>query len=334
MFESRGRRLRRRLRTVPTILGLLVLTTVLAPLWLIVGVLVDVVRWVVGRRPFMAVRMLAFGWVYLAVGAWCLATLLVHWVAAGFGRDRMKMREGSYRLQEWWADVLFGTVKRIFRLSVTVDGLDAVSPGPVIVMMRHASIVDTLLPNVFVTRGAGIRLRYVLKRELLADPTLDIAGNRLINHFVDRDGDVAAEVGAVLALTEGMTEREGVLIYPEGTRFTAERRQRIVDQLGERSSDLADRTRALERVLPPRPGGSAVLLATGHDVIIAAHTGLEPLATIPDAWSGSVVGSDVRIRFERFAGGSIPTDRRGRVQWLFDRWAEVDKWILEVSPTA
>jgi 1-acyl-sn-glycerol-3-phosphate acyltransferase len=210
---------------------------------------------------------------------------------------------------------------------VSVEGLDLVRPGPVIVMMRHASIVDTLLPNVFVTRGGGIRLRYVLKRELLADPTLDIAGNRLINHFVDRDGDAAAEVGAVLALTEGMTDREGVLIYPEGTRFTAERRQRVIDQFGERSSDLADRTRALQRVLPPRPGGSAVLLGTGHDVVIAAHTGLEPLATIPDAWSGTVVGAEVRIRFTRFAGDSIPTDRRGRVEWLFDRWAEVDDWV-------
>lgn len=328
MSESRGKRLRRRWRTVPTHLGLLVLVTLLSPVWLLVGLVVDFTRWVIWRRPFMATRMFAFGWVYLAVGARCLAALLVHWIVAGFGRNRMRMREGSYRLQEWWAHVLFGTVRRIFRLKVSVEGLDSVAPGPVIVLMRHASIVDTLLPNVFVTRAAGVRLRYVLKRELLADPTLDIAGNRLINHFVDRDGDSAAEVAAVLKLTEGMTDREGVLIYPEGTRFTEERRQRIIDRLGERSSDLADRTRALRRVLPPRPGGPAVLLGTGHDVIIAAHSGLEPLATVPDAWSGTIVGAEVRIRFERFAGETIPTDRRGRVEWLFDRWAEVDEWIV------
>jgi 1-acyl-sn-glycerol-3-phosphate acyltransferase len=197
-------------------------------LWLVVGLVVDLTRWVVGRKPFMALRMLAFGWVYMAVGMRCLVTVGWQWLRAGFGRNRERMREGSYRLQEWWAAALFGAVKRIFRLEVSVEGLDRVRPGPVIVMMRHASIVDTLLPNVFVTRQAGIRLRYVLKRELLADPNLDIAGNRLINHFVDRDGDSGREVAAVLALASGMTEGEGVLIYPEGTRFTESRRRRII----------------------------------------------------------------------------------------------------------
>ena len=325
--ESRGRRARRRLRTVPTHILLFVLVTVLGPVWLVVGLVVDLARWVVGRKPFMGLRLFAFAWVYMAVGMRCLVTVGWQWLRAGFGRDRDRMREGSYRLQEWWAAALFGAVKRIFRLEVSVEGLDRVRPGPVIVMMRHASIVDTLLPNVFVTRQAGIRLRYVLKRELLADPTLDIAGNRLINHFVDRDGDSATEVAAVLALASGMTDGEGVLIYPEGTRFTEARRERIIEQLGERSSSLADRTRAFRRVLPPRPGGPAVLLGTGHDVVIVAHTGLEPLATIPDVWSGRIVGSQVRLRFERFSAATIPDDRRGRLEWLFDRWAEVDDWL-------
>ena len=327
MEESRGRRLRRRLRTVPTHLVMFLLVTVLAPAWLIVGLLIDVPRWLIRRRPFMALRLFAFGWVYIAVGVCCLAVVGWQWIAAGFGRDRSGMREGAYRLQEWWAGTLFGAVKRILGLTVSVEGLDRLSPGPVIVMMRHASIVDTLLPNVFVTREAGIRLRYVLKRELLADPALDIAGNRLINHFVDRNGEPSVEVAAVLALTEKMTEREGVLIYPEGTRFTESRRLQILERLGERASDLADRTRSLLRVLPPRPGGPTALLGTGHDVVIAAHTGLEPLATIPDAWSGSMVGAHISLRFERFSGAAIPPDRRGRVEWLFDRWAEVDEWV-------
>jgi len=317
----------RRLRTVPTHLLLFVLVTVLSPLWLVVGLVIDAARWVAVRRHGMAVRMFAFGWWYLFVGTWCLARLIGHWLVAGFGHNEASMREGSYRLQVWWARMLFGAVRRIFRLTVSVEGLEQVAPGPIIVMMRHASIVDTLLPNVFVTGRAGIRLRYVLKRELLADPTLDIAGNRLINHFVDRSGDAAVEVKAVAALTEGLTDREGVIIYPEGTRFTEERRSRIIAGLGERDRGLAERARRFRRVLPPRPGGSAALLETGYDVVIAAHTGLEPLATIPDAWSGRIVGSNLRIRFERFDGASIPQTRRGRIDWLFDRWEEVDAWV-------
>lgn len=317
----------RRLRTVPLTILLFVLVTVLAPLWIVVGASIDAYRLTLRRRPPIALRIFAFGWWYLLVGNVGLVRLLGHWLRAGFGRNRAAMRESSYVLQEWWARMLFGAVVRIFRLRVSVEGLEVVAPGPVVVMMRHASIVDTLLPNVFVTAGAGIRLRYVLKKELLADPTMDIAGNRLINHFVDREGDATVEVRAVAALAEGLTASEGVLIYPEGTRFTAERRARIIAGLGERRSDLADRSRALQRVLPPRPAGTAALLEFGHDVVVVAHTGLEPLATIPDAWSGRIVGSELRIRMERFPGNSVPDTRRGRIDWLFDRWEEIDAWI-------
>ena len=297
-------------------------------MWLVVGLLVDVVRWITGRHHAMAVRMFAFGWWYLLIGTVCLTRILGHWLVAGFGRNKASMREGSYRLQEWWARMLFAAVVRIFRLTVSVEGLDQIAPGPIIVMMRHASIVDTLLPNVFVTGKARIRLRYVLKKELLADPILDIAGNRLINHFVDRQGDSIAEVKAVVALLDDVTDREGVLIYPEGTRFTEERRDKVLAGLGDRDTGLAERARRLRRVLPPRPGGSAALLESAFDVVIAAHTGLEPLATIPGAWSGRIVGSHLRIRFQRFDGSAIPQTRRGRVDWLFDRWEEVDAWIV------
>lgn len=316
----------RRLRTVPTHLLLFAVVTVLAPLWLVVGAVIDAVRLRSGR-PAIALRIFSFGWWYLLVGTLCLVAVLWHWLRAGFGRNKARMREDSYLLQEWWAARLFGAVVRLFRLRVEVEGLEVAAPGPVVVLMRHASIIDTLLPNVFLTRRARIRLRYVLKKELLADPTMDIAGNRLINYFVDRDGDSSVEVRAVAALAADMGPGEGVIIYPEGTRFTPERRERILAGLGERSTDLAERARALQRVLPPRPGGTGALLDFGHDVLVVSHTGLEPLATIPDAWSGRIVGARLKIRIQRFAGSDVPTGRRARVEWLFDRWAEIDAWI-------
>jgi 1-acyl-sn-glycerol-3-phosphate acyltransferase len=191
------------------------------------------------------------------------------------------------------------------------------------VLMRHASIIDTLLPNVLITRGAGMRLRYVLKKELLADPALDIAGNRLVNHFVDRDGDSRAEIRAVVALADGMTPSEGVIIYPEGTRFTEARRRRLIEGGG----TTGVRAKNLRYVLPPRPGGATALLGSGHDVLVVAHTGLEGLATIPDAWSGRIMDSRLRVAAWRHAATRIPDGRAARVEWLYERWREIDAWI-------
>ena len=327
VMEAGWVRLRRRVRTVPLHVLMFVLVTALIPLWILVGAVIDLYRTLIRKRPAMALRIFAFGWVYLAVGMYGLVAVFSHWVFAGFGSSMTFMREHAYRLQEFWARSLFGAFRWIFRVDVSVEGLEVVAPGPILVLMRHASIVDTLLPNVFVTRAAGVRLRYVLKKELLSDPTMDIAGNRLINHFVDREGDSTTEVRAVLALADGMTAGDGVIIYPEGTRFTAARRQRILDGLSDRDSDLAVRTRRLRHVLPPRPGGTSALLGAGVDIVVAAHTGLESLATIPDAWTGKIVGSHLRIRFTRFPASDVPGDRRGKVSWLFDRWDEIDAWL-------
>jgi 1-acyl-sn-glycerol-3-phosphate acyltransferase len=329
--ETRWTRLRRRLRTVPTLAGIFVLAVALSPVLLVTAALADAVRRLSGK-PVIVTRLVAFGLLYVVVDMICLVVLFVQWVGSGFGWSRRRLVEGSYRLQEWWANILFGSVRRLFRLRVEVEGLDLVAPGPVIVMMRHASIIDTLLPNVLITRGAGVRLRYVLKKELLADPALDIAGNRLTNHFVDRSGDSRAEIRAVVALTEGMGPADGVLIYPEGTRFTERRLERIIAGLGD-GDTRSQRVRALRRVLPPRPGGATALLGTGHDIVVVAHTGLESLATIPDAWSGRIVGSTLKVAMWRYPAASVPSNRRERVDWLFERWEEVDAWIARASPT-
>jgi len=66
-----------------------------------------------------------------------------------------------------------------------------------LMVCRHASRADSLVSAWVVTIGAGMHPRYVLKRELLADPCLDVVGNRLPNHFGDRGAaDSATELVA------------------------------------------------------------------------------------------------------------------------------------------
>ena len=94
-----------------------------------------------------------------------------------------------------------------------------------------------------------MHLLYVFKRELLWDPCLDIAGGHLGCHFARRDaGESEQEVRTLRQLAAELRPREGVIIYPEGTRWTPEKQQRVLERIG-KSGD--------ERLLELARGSSA-----------------------------------------------------------------------------
>jgi 1-acyl-sn-glycerol-3-phosphate acyltransferase len=327
--ESRAETVQRRLRTItPLVLGL-VLVTALLPLLLVVGLVIDAVRRAAsGIRP-TAARLVLFLWVYLAAEVVGLAVLAALWVASLGGRRRAGLRDATWRVQQLWAAVLLGAVRVLFRLRLEVAGDDAVAPGPVIVLIRHASIVDNLLPANLVARPHQIRLRYVLKRELLADPCLDVAGRRLPNYFVRRGTGEAQEVERVRALAHGLGREDGVLIYPEGTRFTPERRARAIARIAERDARLAARAERLRHLLPPRLGGVEALLdgAPHADVVVIAHHGFDGLRLISDIWRGGLVGLVVRVRMTRVPRSTVPEAGAARADWLYDVWQDIDDWL-------
>jgi 1-acyl-sn-glycerol-3-phosphate acyltransferase len=293
---------------------------------------VDAVRFLAGRRHFSTVRLVAFGWIYLTGQVLGVASLASVWVAswcAGSRRSRFLL-DATYTIQRVWAVSLFAAVRRLFGLQVEVVGDELLSRGPMIVFIRHASIIDTLLPTVLVTARHRIRLRFVLKRELLIDPCLDIAGHRLPNHFVDRSGaESAAELAAVAELAQGLSPGDGVLIYPEGTRFSQEKRQRALERIALSDPDLHKRAQELRHVLPPRPGGSLALLehAPTADAVFFAHHGLDGFGSIADIFAGALSGRTVRVRIWRAPAHDIPSERSARTRWLYENWKCVDDWV-------
>ena len=317
--EPRSERVARRMRTVPTVISLFLVVTFLAPVILGFTVIADLLR---PRHDWTLTRLAVFGWVFLASETIALIGLGAVWLAGG-----RRTVELTWALQRWWSSTLFKTLRSVFRVRFVVEGDDQVAPGPVIVMMRHVSIVDNLLPAGLVSLPHRIRLRYVLKKELLWDPVLDIGGQRLPNVFVRREGDSATEIARIRRLATGLTEREGVLIYPEGTRFTAKKRNQVIRRLERTDPALADRARHLRRLLPPRPGGPMSLLDSGADVVVCAHQGLEGLARVSDVLRAGLVGRTVHVSFHRIAAHQIPSDRSERVAWLFDQWQQADDWI-------
>lgn len=316
----------RRTVTVTAVVVLFAGVNAAMPLLLIAAGAVDLYRLARRLRRPVALRLVAFLWLYLLGELWALIAL-----AAVAPLPRAASREATFALQQAWAAWNFNSMRALLGLEVVVEGSDQVPPAPIILLARHASMVDTLLPARYVVREHGIRLRYILKRELLFDPVIDIGGNRLPNHFVDRgSGGSEREIAAIKALAAGLEPDQGMLIYPEGTRFSEEKRDRYLAPLAGRGGVVGEVASRLERVLPPRPGGTLALLeATGADVVVLAHRGLEGFASIRDIWSGGLVGARVDLRLWRIPRSEIPAERRARIEWLFRVWADVDAWVAE-----
>jgi 1-acyl-sn-glycerol-3-phosphate acyltransferase len=227
---------------------------------------------------------------------------------------------------------MMGAARRIFSLKIEVTGREDATPGPYILLVRHSSMVDNLLPSHSISVPLGIELRYVMKRELLKDPCFDVAGRRLRNHFVDRDTGGADELQRIHDLASDMGARDGVLIYPEGTRFTEAKRARALERIAESNPARAERMSALTRCLPPRHGGPLALLdsAPDADVVLLTHVGFEGLRGIGDVLHGDLVGREVVVRLVRFPRSEVPQGEAA-AEWLDSLWLDVDSWVAEAQ---
>ncbi|MGA1438362.1 MAG: lysophospholipid acyltransferase family protein [Ilumatobacteraceae bacterium] len=323
-LASTGRRWRRRLVSVGSLSAGAVVLTAAAPVWLPVLVAADLVR---GRRRLPLARLLTFGvcwsWIELAGVARAFGTFCV-----GRAHDEVS----QYRLMKWWAGVLMRALERTIGFRAEVEGLDDLRGGDAIVLCRHASLADSLLSAWAVRCRADVWPRYVLKRELLADPCLDIVGNRIPNHFLDREAvDGSAELEAVRALGAGVGQGVVAVIFPEGTRSSARKRERALAKIAERDPDRAARMSGLVHLLPPRPAGASALLAGAPtaDVVLAWHTGFDGL----DTFGGmirrlSAPLPPVRFVARRVARRDVPAGE-AFVEWLDEQWLRMDTEVAE-----
>jgi len=312
----------RRVLTVPGLILIATVLVVLVPLWFPVTLGWDLVT---APRRLPRTRLVAFGcwwsWcevVGLAVAGW-------HFVS-GRARDQ----DANYRLVRWWADTLVVGMRRTCRLVLEPRNTDVLVPGPVVVLPRHASLADALLSAWFITQ-AGSRPRYVLKRELLVDPCLDIVGNRIPNHFVDRSAvDAGPELDAIRDLARGVREPdECVVIFPEGTRANPEKRARAMARLAARNPARATKLASLRHLNPPRPAGTLAALdgAAGADVVIVAHAGFEGLDTFRGILRVIPGRAPILLDCIRIPRAAIPDGDEERIAWLDDQWLALDNRV-------
>lgn len=312
----------RRLVTIPTVVLAFTLVLALFPALLVIALAIDLVR---GPKTLSSTRLFAFGLCFLAVENFGLALLFFTFLTTRAGTRARAAR--TFSIQRLYTAGHLASVTRLFSLRFVVEGADVIVPGPLLIFVRHASIIDTLVPGGFIANVHHLELRYVLKKELLVEPCLDIAGHWIPNRFVERGGEnTAAELQALRELKAGLGANEGVLIYPEGTRFSRGKRRALIDKL---EGDAKERASRLRHLLPVRRGGVLSLLDASPrcDVLFVAHHGLEGFGRIADIWRGKLVGKTVRVRFTRVRADAVPTTDDARLAWMNDQWQQLDDWL-------
>jgi 1-acyl-sn-glycerol-3-phosphate acyltransferase len=279
-----------------------------------------------GRTSVPRTRMLS-----LAL-AWSSLESIGVGISAGlWATGRSNDRELHFTVQRWWADRLLDALRQTTNVRFEVEGVEQLAPGPLIICSRHASIFDSLIP-VWLLGQVGMRPRYVLKDDLQLDPCLDIFGNRLPNHFIDRDPtDNGSELTRLEQLARGMDARDACVIFPEGTVVTDARRERAVAAIAARDPERGRRVGQLRALGPVRPGGTVALMrgAPDADLVFVAHAGLETLDHLLDAVDHIPLGQPVRVEIARVARRDVPTGD-DFYPWFDAEWAKCDGQVVEM----
>ena len=213
---------------------------------------------------------------------------------------------------------------------ISIEGAECVTPAPIIILARHISIGDALLPTAVVGDKPDLYLRHVAKNDMLWDPAIDIVGNQMINFFVDRAPvDNSSELTPIRDLAATLGPDAAAVIFPEGTFRTPERHERAIARLRQSNLEAAELAATFNHVLPPRPAGTIALLE-GHpeaDIVVFSHIGFEPFSSLRQIWENTPLTSPIQIGLWRIPRSEVPDTPEAQRQWLLEVFKTVDNWV-------
>lgn len=310
--------LRRTITCSGVIIGAILLL-ITAPIWIVICLVIDVLR---RQWRFPVLRLIAFAlcWTWLE-SCGVIASFFL-WITG----QRKNVR-AHYALQRWWAAQLIRSLRLTCGLKIEVSGAEQVGSGPLVCFGRHASLGDALVSAWIFGSLTHRYPRYVMKKELLTDPCLDIVGQRIPNYFVDRgSAAVRQELVGIRTMAAGLGNRDVAVIFPEGTRANDKRRAALVERLEKRAPDRFALFRDANFVLPPRPAGATALLeeVPNANVVLLWHVGFDGL----DSFGGILhrLASKepaAHVTLELIPRQDVPEGDEF-VRWLDDRWMEID----------
>lgn len=326
----------RRVVLAPALIAFTVLMLTTVPIWLLAAALLSPV--VPGRlRPL---RLLWLAIVHLVLESIMLVELFGLWIASGFGYfiRRPWFERVHYDIARTYLVVFFREARRVLRLEIVTEGPtpDAFPGEPLLVCSRHAGPGDSFTLMYALLHWYGREPRVVLKDTLAWDPAIGIILNRVPSRFISPNpkagDDLETQIGE---LARNLDANDAFVIFPEGGNFTPARRQRTIERLHKLGLEaMARRAENMANVLAPRPGGllAALDAAPDADIVLVAHTGLDHLLTIADVWRELPMDKQIIMRWWRVPRTEIPDGREERIDWLFSRWEEIDRWIDEHRP--
>jgi len=321
----------RRVVLAPALIAFTILLLTTVPIWLVVAALLSPV--VPGRlRPL---RLLWLAIVHLVLESIILVELFGLWIASGFGYflRRPWFERAHYDIVQTYLVVFFREARRVLRLKIVTEGPapDAFPGEPLLVCSRHAGPGDSFTLMYALMHWYGREPRVVLRDTLAWDPAIGVILNRLPSRFISPNpeaaGDLETQIGE---LARNLDANDAFVIFPEGGNFTPARRQRTIDRLHKLGLEaMARRAENMSNVIAPRPGGllAALGAAPDADIVLVAHTGLDHLFTMVDVWRELPMDKQIIMRWWRVPRNEIPDGREERIDWLFSRWEEIDRWI-------
>ncbi|NNF54499.1 MAG: hypothetical protein HKN03_08660 [Acidimicrobiales bacterium] len=320
-----ARRYLRRAFSIPLSLLLAPLMLVLSPLVIPLLALIDIVSGAPRRLPLARIGLMA---VAFACHEWYAMALYLRALLGSKERRLDRLQEGmgtwSMSLIKWAGHTL----------GAKLDwGDPATMPkGYLLLLSRHASNVDAIIPSALFPHILERPAHYVLKRELRWISSMDLFGPPLGNYFVARGGNTGAELQQLRALGEHVRPEGALVIFPEGTFATPAARKRIRASLERRNEKtalaLTDELRAL---LPPKPSGVHALLRARPDArpMILAHRGLDGVASMAGMRANVPLRTPVVVRW--WPTEPVPTGEAAQELWLQDEWRRLDRWVTSDS---
>lgn len=264
----------------------------------------------------------------LVFGAWLISPV-------GINVARKQTQDRYQSIMTWWTSALIKTISAAVPLPFDLSELDeSLLSGNAIVISRHRSLFDAVYPGMLLG-SQGLTALYTLKEELRWEPNIDIVGHRMRHVFVTRDpSDLEAELEPIRDLAGRIDEQSVAVIFPEGTFFSPERQKRALKAIRARDPQHLNSAERLGYLLPPRPAGTLALLdgAPNADLIMLGHVGFEPFGTLREILGNVGAEHSIVVRVWRFARDTIPLEPAAQIDWLYQRWAEMDDWIASHHP--